>query len=88
MTFASIRDLPGVSREFGPAQAWDLVNAGHADGLVQALSRRLSETRVLSVRRIAKGFTAEFIETPVEIRTVNMHGVVQSRFSKRHAPLE
>jgi murein DD-endopeptidase MepM/ murein hydrolase activator NlpD len=75
---ASIRSLPDVRDSLDILRPGDLITLVHADGLVQALKRRISDTQTLEVLRADDGFSAKVVETPLEIRTVERHGRIDS----------
>jgi murein DD-endopeptidase MepM/ murein hydrolase activator NlpD len=79
---ASIRDLPGIEEKLDQIRPGDTITVIHDEGIVQSLSRRISETEVLSVKRVAQegreGFAAEVVATPVEIRRSEAHGTIDS----------
>ena len=80
---ASIRELPGVQAQLDRLRPGDTIKLMHNDdGLVQALSRRISETEVLSVKRVEETgsgpFSAEVLATPVEIRESRAQGTIDS----------
>lgn len=79
---ASIRELPGVQKRLDQLQVGDRIRLVHEEGLVQSLSRRISETEVLSVTRTGEtasaGFAAEVVATPVEIRESRAQGTIDS----------
>lgn len=75
---AAIRDLPGVKESLDLLKPGELITFVHANGLVQALTRRISDTQTLTVTRQDDGFTATVIETPIEIRRVEKRGKIDS----------
>ncbi len=80
---ASIRELPGVQEQLDRLRPGDTIKLVHDDeGLVQALSRRISDTEVLSVTRVEEAgngpFAAEVVATPVEIRESRAQGTIDS----------
>jgi len=75
---ANIRDVPGVRAALDHLRPGDTIKLTHDEGLVYALTRRISETEILSVKRHDDGFAAEVIATPVEIRTTSSHGIIES----------
>lgn len=75
---ASIRDLSGVAQRLDQLQVGDTIKITHEDGLIRELSRRISDTEVLSVKRGDDGFAAEVIATPLQVRTVRAHGNIDS----------
>ena len=75
---ANIRDVPGVRAQLDRLRPGDTIKLTHDEGLIYALSRRISETEILSVKRGDSGFAAEVIATPLEIRTIRTHGTIDS----------
>lgn len=80
---ASIRELPGVQEQLDRLRPGDTIKLVHDDaGLVQSLSRRISETEVLSVTRVDETgsgpFAAKVVATPVEIRESRAQGTIDS----------
>ena len=75
---ANIRGLPGVRESLDRLRPGDTITLIHDEGLLQALSRRISDTEVLSVTRSEEGFAAEVLATPLEIREAYAHGTIQS----------
>lgn len=75
---ANIRDLPGVRESLDRLRPGDLITFVHENGIVRALKQRISDTEILSVTRADAGFSAEVIETPLEIRTAQAHGTIDS----------
>lgn len=75
---ANIRDIPGVRAQLDRLRPGDTIKLTHEEGLVYALSRRISETEILTVKRNDEGFAAEVIATPLEIRTIRTHGTIDS----------
>lgn len=75
---ANIRDLPGIRTELDRLRPGDTIQLIHDQGMLYALSRRISDTEILTIKRGEDGFAAEVIETPLEIRTVRTHGTIDS----------
>jgi murein DD-endopeptidase MepM/ murein hydrolase activator NlpD len=75
---ATIRNVPGVRENLDQLRPGDTIQLTHDEGLVYALTRRISETEVLSVKRGDDGFSAEVIATPLEVRTMRTHGTIES----------
>jgi murein DD-endopeptidase MepM/ murein hydrolase activator NlpD len=75
---AAIRDLPGVKESLDLLKPGELITFVHANGLVQALTRRISDTQTLTVTRQVDGFSAKVIETPIEVRKVEKRGRIDS----------
>ena len=75
---ALIRDLPGVQKSLDQLRPGDTITLVHEEGILQALSRRISETKLLSVTRSNDGFKAKVVETPLDIRVAQAHGTIES----------
>jgi murein DD-endopeptidase MepM/ murein hydrolase activator NlpD len=75
---ANIRGLPGVRESLDRLRPGDKITLIHDEGLLQTLTRRISDTEVLSVTRGDEGFAAEVLATPLEIRTAHAHGRIES----------
>ncbi|MET0987189.1 MAG: peptidoglycan DD-metalloendopeptidase family protein [Steroidobacteraceae bacterium] len=75
---ADIRNLPGVRESLDRLRPGDLITFVHENGIVSALKQRISDTEILSVTRADDGFSAKVIETPLEIRTAEAHGTIDS----------
>jgi murein DD-endopeptidase MepM/ murein hydrolase activator NlpD len=75
---ASIRGLPGVRESLDRLSPGDLITVVHEEGLLQALTRRISETEILKVTRNEAGFAAEVLATPLQIRQAYAHGTIES----------
>ncbi|HKU13726.1 MAG TPA: peptidoglycan DD-metalloendopeptidase family protein [Steroidobacteraceae bacterium] len=79
---ASIRELPGVQEQLDRLQPGDRITLVHDAGLLQSLSRRISDTEVLSVTRTEEPGDAEFaakvVATPVDIRESRAQGTIES----------
>ena len=75
---STILALPDARKTLSRIRPGDKLSVTHADGAVNALNRRISETEILSVTRGEKGFAAQVIATPIEIRTVYARGKIDS----------
>lgn len=75
---ADIRNLPGVRDNLDRLRPGDLITFVHENGIVSALKQRISDTQILSVTRADEGFSAKVIETPLETRTAEAHGSIDS----------
>nr|WP_298724097.1 peptidoglycan DD-metalloendopeptidase family protein [uncultured Steroidobacter sp.] len=75
---AVIRDMPSVQSQLDKLRVGDIITLVHDEGLVQSLTRRISETEILSVTRGNEGFNAEVIETPLDIQEVQAEGTIES----------
>jgi murein DD-endopeptidase MepM/ murein hydrolase activator NlpD len=75
---ASIRNIPTVRESLDQLRVGDTITLVHEEGLVQSLTRRISETEILSVTRVDAGFKSEVIETPLDIQEVQAEGTIES----------
>jgi murein DD-endopeptidase MepM/ murein hydrolase activator NlpD len=75
---ASIRALAGVRERLDLLRPGDLITIVHADGSLHGLTRRISDTETLRVMRDEDGFAAQVVETPLEIRTGQSHGRIDT----------
>ena len=75
---ANIRGLPGVRENLDRLHPGDTITLVHDEGLLQALTRRISETEVLKVTRGESGFAAEVLATPLETREAYATGTIDS----------
>jgi murein DD-endopeptidase MepM/ murein hydrolase activator NlpD len=71
-----------VQEQLDRLRPGDTIRLVHDEGLVHSLSRRISETEVLSVTRVEETgsapFAAEVVATPVDIRESHAHGTIDS----------
>ena len=82
---AAIREIPDVRDALDVLRPGDTISITHVDGALQTLKRRLSMTNLLVVSRVSTGFSAEVINSPVDIKVVTVHGVVDtSLYSSAH----
>jgi murein DD-endopeptidase MepM/ murein hydrolase activator NlpD len=75
---ATIRTLPGVKEHVDSLKPGELLKLVHLDGSLQSLVRRLTDTTLLSVVRDDTGFSAQVVETPLELRRMQARGVIDS----------
>ena len=66
-TLAELRALPDVRKALDLLRPGDIITLTHADGVLQSLNRRISDTLTLSVSRASDGFAVNFIENPLEV---------------------
>jgi murein DD-endopeptidase MepM/ murein hydrolase activator NlpD len=66
-TLAELRTVPDVRKAIDILRPGDIITLTHADGVLQSLNRRISDTLTLSVSRAADGFAVNFIENPLEV---------------------
>jgi murein DD-endopeptidase MepM/ murein hydrolase activator NlpD len=65
-TLAELRTVPDVRKAIDILRPGDIITLTHADGVLQSLNRRISDTLTLSVARADDGFAVNFIENPLE----------------------
>jgi murein DD-endopeptidase MepM/ murein hydrolase activator NlpD len=75
---ASIRELPGVKQSLDRLKPGDTITFVHDDGLVQTLTRRISETEILTITRGLQGFASEVVATPIDVREIYAQGTIES----------
>jgi hypothetical protein len=75
---ASILSLSEVRRTLSRIRPGDTVTLVHDDGTVHEMTRRISDTEVLSIRRGDNGFSAEVITTPIDTLTAYANGTISS----------
>ena len=75
---AELRALPDVRRSLDRLRPGDIILLTHLDGELKTLTRRLSDTATLTVRRAADGFAADIIENPLEQSPASMSGSIDS----------
>ncbi len=75
---AELRALPDVRRSLDRLRPGDIILLTHLDGELKTLTRRLSDTATLTVRRAASGFSADIIENPMEVSPASMSGSIDS----------
>jgi murein DD-endopeptidase MepM/ murein hydrolase activator NlpD len=75
---AAVRSLPDVKRALDVLKPGDAISLTHIDGALQALTRRLTNTELLTVTRKDDSFSSEVVNTPVDTRVITAHGVVDS----------
>lgn len=75
---ARVRALPEVRRSLDLLRPGDVILLTHLDGELKTLTRSLSNTATLTIRRVADGFSADVIENPLEESPASMHGRIES----------
>ena len=56
----------------------DVITLTHADGVLQSLNRRISDTLTLSVSRAEDGFAVNFIENPLEVEVTGARARIET----------
>jgi len=77
-TLAELRNLPEVRKALDILRPGDIITLTHADGVLQSLNRRISDTLTLSVSRAADGFAVSFIENPLEVEVAGARARIET----------
>jgi murein DD-endopeptidase MepM/ murein hydrolase activator NlpD len=75
---SNIRSVEGVRSRIDSLRPGDKITLRHDGASVASLSRRISETEILTVARAADGFKATIASTPIEIKQTRASGVIDS----------
>ena len=75
---AELRSLPDVRKSLDMIRPGDVIQMTHLDGEIKSLTRRISETAMLSVTRADDGFSANILENPLETTEQTLRGSVDS----------
>jgi murein DD-endopeptidase MepM/ murein hydrolase activator NlpD len=75
---AAMVDLPEAQRELTRIHVGDKIEVIHDSERVLSLTREISGTQQLWIRRDGEGFVAEVVDLDVEMRTAGAHGVIDS----------
>ena len=75
---AAIRQLPGIRQSLDFLKPGDAIKLTHADGELEELTRKVSETQTLKVVRQDDGFAAKMIDNPVQIRVRTATATIDS----------
>lgn len=75
---ARVRAIPEVRRSLDLLRPGDVILLTHLDGELKTLTRSLSNTATLTIRRVAEGFAADVIENPLEESPASMQGRIES----------
>lgn len=68
-----------VARErFKPLKPGNRLTIALEDGVLHSLKRRISETEMLAITRSGDGFSANVVATPIEIKTAQVRGTINS----------
>jgi murein DD-endopeptidase MepM/ murein hydrolase activator NlpD len=80
---ATIRSLPGVRQSLDFLKPGDVVKLTSLDGELTSLTRRISETDTLTVRRAADGdFAADIVKNALDVRSAPLSGRISSSLFK------
>ena len=75
---AELRRLPDVRRSLDLLRPGDVIQLTHLDGELRSLTRRVSETALLTVTRAGPGFSANIVAIPFRIEQQRLQGTVNS----------
>ncbi len=76
---ATVRGLPGVRRSLDFLKPGDVINLTSLNGELTSLSRRVSDTATLTVKRAPTGdFAADIVKNALQIRTAPLQGRISS----------
>jgi murein DD-endopeptidase MepM/ murein hydrolase activator NlpD len=77
-TLAELRTVPDARKALDVLRPGDIITLTHADGVLQSLNRRISDTLTLSVARGDDGFAVDFIENPLEIEVAGARARIET----------
>lgn len=77
-TLAELRTLPDVRKALDILRPGDIITLTHANGVLESLNRRISDTLTLSVSRAGDGFAVNYIENPLEIGVTGRRARIDS----------
>lgn len=80
---ATVRGLPGIRQSLDFLKPGDVVKLGSLNGELTSLTRRISDTDTLTVRRDPGGdFAANIVKNSLEVRVAPLHGRITSSLFK------
>ena len=77
-TLAELRTVPDVRKALDILRPGDIITLTHADGVLQTLNRRISDTLTLSISRGGDGFAVNFIENPLEVEVTGARARIET----------
>ena len=77
-TLAELRTVPDVRKALDILRPGDIITLTHADGVLQTLNRRISDTLTLSISRGGEGFAVNFIENPLEVEVTGARARIET----------
>jgi murein DD-endopeptidase MepM/ murein hydrolase activator NlpD len=77
-TLAELRTVPDVRKALDILRPGDIITLTHADGVLQTLNRRISDTLTLSISRGGDGFAVNFIENPLEVEVAGARARIET----------
>lgn len=75
---SEIRAVDGVRQKLDSLKPGDLITLVHSEGAVSSLTRRISDTDILTVLREGDAYKATIVSTPLEIRQTRASGAIES----------
>lgn len=75
---SNIRAMDDVRERLDSLRPGDTITLVHDDGVLQSLTRRISESEVLTVSREDTGFVSKVDATPIDVRQTRTHGVIDT----------
>ena len=75
---SNIRSVDGIREQLDSLRPGDAITLIHDAGSLVSLSRRISETEVLTVSRETDGFKSTIASTPLEIKQTRASGTIDS----------
>jgi murein DD-endopeptidase MepM/ murein hydrolase activator NlpD len=80
---AAVRSLPGIRQSLDFLKPGDVVKLTSLNGELTSLTRRISDTDTLTVRRAPAGdFAANIVKNALEVRSAPLHGRISSSLFK------
>jgi murein DD-endopeptidase MepM/ murein hydrolase activator NlpD len=77
-TLASLRTRPEVRKTLDILRPGDIITLTYADGVLQSLNRRISDTLTLKVSRAGDDYSVNYIENPLETEIVGHRAHIES----------
>jgi murein DD-endopeptidase MepM/ murein hydrolase activator NlpD len=77
-TLAELRTVPDVRKALDILRPGDIITLTHANGVLQTLNRRISDTLTLSISRGGDGFAVNFIENPLEVEVAGARAHIET----------
>ena len=75
---SNVRSIDGARERLDSLRPGDTITLVHSEGVLQSLSRRISETEILTISRDKDSFTSKIDTTPIEMRRQRAHGVIDT----------
>jgi murein DD-endopeptidase MepM/ murein hydrolase activator NlpD len=75
---AELRALPDARKALDMLRPGDIITLTHANGALQSLNRRISDTLTLSISRGSDGFAVNYIENPLEMEVTGRRARIET----------